>query len=359
VAAVPGQRIFSVRDVIYTWGDVVLASILWGDWEALEREVRGGLACLKRLEEHEDEEEVLPEDEVNSAAEEFRYVRDLVAAEDMEAWLEKRGLTAADWLDYIQRSLLIKKWADDLEAIQQEYPVDQDEVDEVMLCDAICGGRAADWAASLAARAAASTWIAEEAPDGTDALADEHVRPLADALRAKMATRDLPGFLDDVEPERLNALARLEAAWREFSARQVTPQAIRDQIAANPLDWIRFSLRSVSLQDQDAAREAALCIRQDGLDPAEVAAESGGEFTEGDWYLEEADPALRDHLLGAQEGEVLGPLRLNDGFVVVSVRAKRPPSEDDPALVARASQVLLDRAVRREVESRVRWKEPL
>jgi len=109
----------------------------------------------------------------------------------------------------------------------------------------------------------------------------------------------------------------------------------------------------------DAAREAALCIRQDGLDPAEVAAESGGEFTEGDWYLEEADPALRDHLLGAQEGEVLGPLRLNDGFVVVSVRAKRPPSEDDPALVARASQVLLDRAVRREVESRVRWKEPL
>ena len=45
--ALSGRRIFSVRDTIYTWEDVVLAGILWGDWDALEGEVRAGLACLK------------------------------------------------------------------------------------------------------------------------------------------------------------------------------------------------------------------------------------------------------------------------------------------------------------------------
>lgn len=344
---------------MYTWEDVLLAGILWGDWDALEAEVRAGLACLKRLEEAEDEEDVLPEDEMNSAAEEFRYARDLVAAEEMGAWLERRGLTADDWMEYIRRSLLVKKWADALEEIQQEYPVDQDEVDEVILCDAICSRRATDWATRLAARAAAWACSAEAAPAGTDALSDEHVRRVADGLHAQIASRDLLGLLGDVEPERLNALARMETVWQEFSARHATPQAIREQIAANPLGWIHFGVHSVFLRDLDAAREAALCIRQDGLDPAEVAAESGGEFREEEWYLDEADPALRDHLLGAQEGEVLGPLPLNDGFVVVSVRAKQPPSDDDPALVARASQVLLNRAVRREVEGRVQWKELL
>ena len=56
---------------------------------------------------------------------------------------------------------------------------------------------------------------------------------------------------------------------------------------------------------------------------------------------------------------MLGPLRLNDRFVVVSVLGKQPPSENDPALWARAERVLLDRATSREVENRVRWNEPL
>ena len=359
VAALSGRQIFSVGNIIYVWEDVVLASVLRGDWVALEREVRAGIACLKRLEEAEDEEDVLPQDEINSAAEEFRYARDLVAAEEMERWLERRGLTADDWMDYIQRSLLIKKWADELEAIQQEYTVDQDEVDDVILCHAICGGHATEWAATLAGRVATFAGIAEDACNRTDACGDEQATHVADALRVKIATRDVPRCLGDVGPERLKTLARLEVAWQEFSTRRATPKAIREQIAANRLEWIHFRVRSIFLRDLDAAREAALCIRQDGLDPAEVAAESGGEFTEAEWYLDDADPALRDHLLGAQAGDVLGPLRVNGGFAVMSVRAKQPPSENDPALVGRASQVLLNRTVRREVEGRVQWMESL
>ena len=356
---VAGREVFSIGESAYTWGDVNLGAVLRGDWAALARDVSASLSCLKRLEELEDEEEVLPEEEISAAAAEFRYARDLVAAEDMETWLEKCGLTADDWMDFIRRSLLIKKWAEELEEIQREYPVSQEEVDAIILCDATCSGRAVAWATALAARAAAYAKIAEEDASAGDGISEDEVRSVLDSLPAKGAAQALAGPAGPADPDRLAALARLEAAWKRFAARQATPQAIREQLAAHRLEWTRLTVRSLGLSDLEAAREAALCIREDGRDPAEVAAESGAEFREEDWYLDDADPALRDHLLAARAGEVLGPLRLNDRFVVVSVLGKQPPSENDPALWARAERVLLDRATSREVENRVRWNEPL
>ena len=48
--------------------------------------MRSGLACLARLDDlDEDEEDALDEADVETAAAEFRYARDLVAATDLEA----------------------------------------------------------------------------------------------------------------------------------------------------------------------------------------------------------------------------------------------------------------------------------
>jgi hypothetical protein len=77
---------------------VILAGPLWGDWTALQERVRSGLACLATLDElDEDEEDALDEANVETAAAEFRYARDLVAAADLEAWLEGRGLSVEAW----------------------------------------------------------------------------------------------------------------------------------------------------------------------------------------------------------------------------------------------------------------------
>lgn len=357
--ALSGRRMFSVGATTYVWEDVVLAAILWGDWAGLEHDVRDGLACLHRLEDIEDEDEALLEEEVTTAAAEFRYARDLVAAEDTQAWLEQRGLTAEEWMDFIQRSVLRRKWAEDLETIRQEYPVDEDEVDEVILCEAICGGHVGVWTSRLAARAAVHASSVEENAGAGDGISEDEVRSVLDALPAEGQEPGLPDFARPADPGKLAALARLEAAWRRFAARQVTPAAIREQLLDHRLDWTRLHVQAIRLSNPDAAHEAALCVREDGRDPAEVAAEAGAEFSEGDWYLDEADPGLRDHLLGAQGGEVLGPLPTKDGFLVLSILAKQPPAENDPALLARAERALLDRATRREVENRVKWSEPL
>jgi hypothetical protein len=88
-----GQRIFTVAGTSYAWEDLVLAGCLRGDWPALEEtRARDGLACLARLDElDEDDEDALAEEDVETAATEFRYARDLVAASDLESWLDRRG----------------------------------------------------------------------------------------------------------------------------------------------------------------------------------------------------------------------------------------------------------------------------
>jgi hypothetical protein len=357
--ALSARQIFSVGNTTYTWEDVALGGILWGDWGGLEHSVRAGIACLKRLEERGDAEQILPEDEVSEAAVEFRYARDLVSAEEMYGWLERWGLDAADWMDHIRRTLLTKKWTDDLDEVRRQYPASDEEVGEVILCAAICSGWLTSCASQLAGRAAAHARLAEAAADGHVEIAADEVTSVAEAFRAKIDGRDLPEIVSDVSDGRLETMARLEIAWRRLAAQLVTPQAIHGQIVSHRLEWTRFSAQTLSLSDPEAAREAILCIREDGRDMAVVAVEAGAALREEDWILEETDAEIHDHLVAAQAGEVLGPLPIKNGFLVVAVLAKQPASPDDPAMQTRAEQTLLTRAFGREIESRVRWIEPL
>src|SRR5437773_9487007 len=92
------EVIFTVDRMAYVWEDVVIAGHVWGDWTTLEQRVRDGLACLARLDDVDDD--ALDEADVDAAACDFRYARDLVAASDLEAWLERRGVTIDAWLDF-------------------------------------------------------------------------------------------------------------------------------------------------------------------------------------------------------------------------------------------------------------------
>ncbi len=354
-----GRQILSVAGTSYDWEDVVLAGVLWGDWDALEQEVSAGLACLSRLEQGEKVEEILSEQEIDEVAAEFRYARDLVAAEDMEAWLERHDLSADDWMDWVQRSLLVKKWADELEGIQQACPVSREEVSEVILGDALCGGRAAAWAATLAARAAVHARMLTEGSDGQATIPDGELAAVLQAARTRLDACDLPAHVAELVPDRLLSFARLEIDWRRFAAALVTPEAVAQQVAAHRLDWTRVTVRSLVFSDPDAAREAILCIREDHLDPVEVAAEAGVEVEEGGWFLEDVEGSLRDSLTGAQAGEVIGPQDQGGAFLLVAVVAKRIPSVEDSAVRARAERTLLGQAVTREVEDRVQWHESL
>jgi hypothetical protein len=346
-----GRALFTLGADAYTWEDVVLAGCMWGDWTALEARAREGLACLARLDDLDDAAAALDEADVDAAAEEFRYARDLIAAADLEAWLNARGLSVDDWMDYLRGALLRRRWADELADLREEYELDEDEVAHAVLSEAICSGVAAELGARLAARAAMHARALETG-------AAPEPAPLAPDVDARVA-RALPGLTPAERGQRLSVLARLEAAWQRFTDEAAPASALRALVAARGLDWMRLTTVAVLAPDPDVARELTLCVREDGRRLEDVAADAGLTARTGETWLEDVPAELRDALVAAQAGDLIGPVETSDGHAVLTVVAKRLPAEDDPGVRARAERALLARTVERETTNRVRWHETL
>ena len=149
----------------------------------------------------------------------------------------------------------------------------------------------------------------------------------------------------------------LDRAFERFVVEAVTPDALRSILEARKADWIRVDCRTLVLPTPDGAREAALCVRDDGMALAEVAAQAGAELREHSLHLEDAEGDLGKALLSARTGELLGPVPLGDRYALVLVDGKVEPSLDDPEILRRAQEAARRRAIEREVVNRVTWHE--
>ena len=309
------RRVFSVGHVDYVWADVVVFAHQGGAWARLEQEVREGLACMRHAEETGT---TLSPAEVAASARAFRYERRLITAEETEAWLAERRIDVAQWMGFIRRTLLRKLHAANLAALTAAFPATDEEVAGLTWPTGVCGGCLGALALELAGRAAVHARIMESDPGTTQGLDD---------------------------------------TFALFRAEMLTPATLRETVSSRHLDWLRVVREEIRFVREGAAAEALLGLRQDGLDMAEVAQLADAELQRHDSYLEDVEPELRPLLLGAREGEVLGPLLRDDGCSVVKVVAKILPSLDQLDVRRRAERDVISLAVRREVEERVRWHE--
>ncbi len=351
-----GREVFAVGDRAYTWVDVVLAAVGWSDWLALEERVRQGLACAARLDSGDGE---VDPDLVGRAADEFRYERDLLTAEDTEAWLVRWALTTDAWMDAVQRAVLRREWADDLADIATAYPVPAAQVTDATWADGVCAGDWSRLAVKLAGRAAVAPDAGGPAPSAGPAGSGEP-QPATRVSDAAVATaRTLLGLEPDACGTRLAQLGRLEHGFARYQADVVQRTELKAVLSAHGLDWTEIRLAIASFPDEPAAREAALCVREDGEALAAVAKRVHVPLREEDVCLEDASPALRDLVLTARPGEVLGPVTVEGQCLLVHVLAKTLPSLDAPRVRARAEAKIVQQAVDRAVTDRVRWLDPL
>jgi hypothetical protein len=307
--------IFEVAGRQYDWSDVEEAAVFWGDWQRLEQATREGLACQQRLELLDVD---LGADEVREAAKHFRYSRNLLAADELEEWLGRWGMTTSEWLGSVRRSLLRSKWSNELEAVEKRHPVDAASVAAVIRIEGICSGAFEHVARKLANRAAAAAAI---------------------------------GIVAEGPPA-------LDEAFDRFKAEEVSAGAVEKELERKQLDWIRIEGEALTLGEEDVAKEAALSIR-DGMSLEEVAKQAGVESQAISRYLDEAETELQPRLVSAEEGTIVGPVQIGEEFVLLRVQAKRLPVSSDADVVNRAEAALLNRAVEREVHQRVRWLERL
>lgn len=319
--------LFSVGERSYSLSDLVFAAKLWGDWDDLEKEVRQGLACLKWMEE---EDEDIDDAEVESAANEFRYERDLLTSEETEAWLQQWELSIEEWMECMQRSALRGKLAAQLDEIEARHAAGKAEVERCAHAEAICSGHARRLARKLAARASAYQRAVEE-----------RWRETAE------------------ESDAVNMPEALEAAYEEFCRKMVTHEGIRNQVQSHHLDWIRLDCSYLLFAAEDMAREAVLCIRDDGMPLDEVAENAKTSVQTGRLYLDQIDPELWSPFLAAQKGELVGPIRWDDEFALFLIRDKILPSVDDPQVRERGEQALLNVILEQEMAKRVTWHKRL
>jgi hypothetical protein len=302
------RPVFAAGDQDYRWADVVAAAQHWSRWAELERRTADGLAALAGL------PEKIGQAEVDEAMQAFRYARSLIAAEEMEAWLEHWGLRAQDWSGYLRRGIARTRAAGE----SASPPDDQD-----VWAEAVCSGALAELARDLAARVAAAE-----------------------------AGGTRPGPVE-------SDLAQMEEEHAAFVQRALTPEAAAKALELRNADWVRLSYTALEFPEAAMASEAALLVREDGLTPADVAGRAGVPLQEFETFLEDVEPGLSESLLSAPAGELVGPLPVRNGFALLCVNEKVAPTLADPVIQERLQEEVPRRALEREVRNRVQWHEHL
>ena len=312
------RPVFAVDGEVYHWADVIAHAQATGRWEELRQAARDALACEAQ---HGEVEEEGVDDAIEEAAAEFRYDRELVTADEMEAWLAHSGISAEEWMGHIRRTVLPVRWAGQLEDLRAEYPVTEAAIEEALRIDLACSGLGKALADEFALEAAAAAALGPAGP-----LLDR------DAM-----------------------LSDLRERASDFRRRVITPDAIAREIASNQVHWIRIDCRSIGFDDAGHVREAALCLREDGVEMDELAEDAGVEVQEEVFYLDDLGEDLHSRLLGAAEGDVIGPVEADGIYTLYQVAGKSMPTANDPELVRRAERIIVSRALAAEVGRRVRW----
>jgi hypothetical protein len=344
-----GDHAFSAGGSVYTWTDVVMAAVQRGDWARLVESLRRRLALVAMA----DDRGLSPtEGELEAAGQEFRYERDLITAEDMEAWLAREGLTVEDWMEHIERSVVAAK-AGEAGEIPAEWDPPAEDVAERLAAEAVCSGALAGFAQTFAEHVAVASDDAAAAGDPSP----EQVRQAALTVCEEAARLGLPDLSAGDGRRRVEEIVRVELAFPDRARDLVSSAAVRAEIENHRLDWIRLDLEGLSFGDAAEAREAALCLREDGEDFESVARSAHVRIRNERVFLDELDPSVRTELLSAKPGELVGPLEFGEQFHLFRVREKTIPSESDMDVRRRAESAVLAKMLEEQTLSRILWLE--
>lgn len=340
--ALYGRPVFAVDGNTFFWEDVVLDAVRRGKWNRLEQEVREGFAAMEEVDSTAGDAGF--EAAVEEAAQEFRYARDLVTAKEMEDWLAAREIGILEWMQYIRRGVARSRTSARLGALVGRYLVEPTELDAAMRVDLICSGAGEELATDLAERVAAAVALGgpvEVESGGTAVLSQLP-----------------PGLSRETARERLELLIQIDAGAEAFRNASLTRDAVHREISHHHTEWIRIDCRAIAFGDEAGAREAALCLREDGLALDDVADAAHAIVAESRFYLDDLEPELRPVFLAARPIDLLGPILFEGSYTLFRVIDKVMPSEQDPEILLRAEAGVAARALAEQARLRVEWQLP-
>jgi hypothetical protein len=308
------RQVFSAAGRSFSWHDVIEAARAWSDWSEVERRAREALALPPGAEER------VPREELETAQNEFRYARNLLAADDLEVWLAGWGIEVDDWLRHMRAGVSRRH-----------------------------GSGAGPGAPGDSGRLAAAAWA--------EAVCSGELERLARKLAERCAV--LEATEETIPPELSAAdFARMDQVHRSFRDAAVTEEALERRLQEERLEWTRIEGRYLAHASEDIVREAALCVREEGRELEEMAQAAGARYEPAArFYLADAEDQLKAHLMAAASGELYGPFPSGEEHWLLEVGARVAPSLDDRELRARAASEVAEHAVEQQVLQRIRWHE--
>ena len=345
------RPVFTSGSTDYTVRDVIDAAHFRGEVQAAWQQslVRGEAAARGQESEAELDQEAL-----DSAAVAFRYHYDLITAEETEAWLEARGLTLAEFSEYLARLEWEKEFGGRVEPPLTAFVEATPEQRDRLVIDLVLSGEFDSMARRLAWRVAVQA-AAQEKGEGAQDNTEEWTRFLR---RAGLAASGLGGWLRALGRDEswLDQMLAMELAYRARCEERLTPEARERELAAVRLPLTSFAVEMVELESRDAAREAFMCVRDDGMSMAEVAREGRYPFHQTEMLLEQISDDLQQKFLSLMPGSLLEPTPREDGFLLTRILEKKDPKLDDPEVRQRVERRILERHFSDISSGRIQWR---
>ncbi|MGH8095221.1 MAG: hypothetical protein ACREIF_17425 [Chthoniobacterales bacterium] len=343
VIFVCGERSFTMRDIID-------AAVFRGEVEPAWNELLRLEAAERRA---DDQNLEFSDDAIDVAAERFRYEHDLITAEETEQWLSQRGLTLGDFSAYFVRHYWGEQF-DEVETEATDYFSAPNEMRELLTTELILCGELNRMAARLSWRVAALCATKGPAVDLRLIAAEESLL----FERSGLNEDQLTGWLEKVGRDRdwWREALTMEAMQRRDCAALLSHEACEREISALRLPLTRFEVETIELDSLDAAREALLCARDDGMSMEEVAAEGRYPYRHPEVLLEEIPEDLQQKFLSVHPGEILEPIARGDGFHICRVLGKTEPDLEDPMVRERAEERILDRHFADLTTRHIQWR---
>lgn len=337
IPLIDSKIIFVCEERSFVGREIIEAAIFRGELEPEWKNLLRLLAAERRAEEENLE---LDDDAFDSAAEQFRYQHDLITAEETEQWLAGRGLNLSDFSAYFVRHFWDGQW-EDVAVDELDYFRAPNDLRKLLLDELILSGEL-DRMAERFSRRISSQCAAGEQSAAPEAIAEERT---AFFKRSGLSAGDLPAWLEKLGRDQSwfeEALA-MEAIYRQSIKSLLSHQARQHQLAALRLPLTRFEVETIELDSLDAAREALLCARDDGMSMEEVATEGRYPYRHPEVLLEDVPEDLQQKFLSVHPGEILEPIARGDGFHLCRIIGKEEPDLNDPVVQERADQCILDR----------------
>lgn len=340
------REVFAVRDETFTLRQVLGAAEFFGTAGELWDWLGEGLACETYAAEEGFE---LDENALQSAVDDFRYRRQLLDTEQTEAWLAARRLSEEELVDALARELWRRRFSAELADIRAGYAPEPEALAQALWPELIVHDRLKPPAVALARRIV-SPELAAPARGAPAA-----VSPLEAPAPAVPHCPDWARCADAWRKR----LQCLDSSYRCVLQTALSPRHLAAALAGRRLDLTRVRFRAASFSALNAAREAYLCITQDGepFDQAVGRAETWRE--DRALFLAETPATLLPFLVSAVPGETYLAEEEDPGPLLFQVIEKNPPRLEDPEVRSKLESALLARTFDPAVEERVRWLVPL